>query len=63
MMSYILVLNNMTFFFDGGDCCLNQSESDYCFKGLEFCVKSEIGDSICQDYNRGRYLSPDDNIL
>ncbi len=42
----------MEFFFDGGDCCLNET-SKYCFKGVEICVESEIGDGICHDYNNG----------
>ncbi len=47
-------LNNWEHFFDGGDCCLNVTSSENCFKGLEFCIESEIGDGTCQDYNSGK---------
>ena len=48
-------LNTLDYFFDGGDCCLNETSST-CYKGVELCVKSEIGDGICQDYNNGKDL-------
>ncbi len=47
----------MEFFFDGGDCCLNET-SQHCFKGLKICIESEIGDGICQDYNNGKSSHP-----
>ena len=45
----------MVDFYDGGDCCLTGNEKT-CFKGVEFCKESEIGDGICQDYNAGNKI-------
>ncbi len=48
-------MNIFETYFDGGDCCLDDS-SPYCFKGLELCIESEIGDGVCQDYNHGKVI-------
>ncbi len=56
-----LELNTLECFYDGGDCCLDGTEST-CIKGIEFCIESEIGDGNCQDYNRGKNLKKINNV-
>ena len=47
-----LHLNNVDFFFDAGDCCLDKSEDNvFCIKSDRYCIQNEIGDGICQDHN------------
>ena len=60
------------YFFDIGDCCLDEEEikcrleEDYiecpqntCIRSNNFCIAEELGDGLCQDYNNGPYCDYD----
>ena len=47
-------LNIPEYFFDIGDCCLNNSLSDICVRSNMTCIAEELGDGKCQDYNNGK---------
>ena len=60
------------YFFDIGDCCLDEEEikcrleEDYiecpqntCILSNNFCIAEELGDGLCQDYNNGPYCDYD----
>ena len=49
-------LNIKDCYFDGGDCCLEESDMTKCddctcIQSDLTCVQEELGDGICQDYN------------
>ena len=70
-----LGFNNQEYFFDIGDCCLENPtcmsqtflstgrdlfcDEDICIKSNLFCVKEELGDGICQGHNNGPYCDHD----
>ena len=49
-----MTLNTPEYFFDIGDCCLNNSLSDICVRSNMTCIAEELGDGKCQDYNNGK---------
>ena len=62
--------NSANFFFDAGDCCLddpvcvgNATEipcpESPCILSNSFCIPEELGDGICQDHNNGPYCDMD----
>ena len=66
-----LNLNKDKYFFDIGDCCLDEEfkcrlGADYvdcpqnpCIQSNNFCIAEELGDGLCQDYNNGPYCDFD----
>ena len=66
-----LNLNKDKYFFDIGDCCLDEEfkcrlGADYvdcpqnsCIRSNNFCIAEELGDGLCQDYNNGPYCDFD----
>ena len=70
-----LGFNSKEYFFDIGDCCLENPicmsstflstasdpfcEADNCIKSNLFCVKEELGDGICQGHNNGPFCNHD----
>ena len=48
--------NSKFCYFDGGDCCLEESDTSKCndctcIPSNLTCIQDELGDGICQDYN------------
>ena len=70
-----LGFNTEEYYFDIGDCCLENAqcmsstlistktdgdcEEDICIQSNIFCVKEELGDGICQGHNNGEYCDHD----
>ena len=78
-----LIYNNVDYFFDYGDCCLEDpicqvliyGESwrghsitktkqidcpdNVCIRSENYCIKDQIGDGICQDYNNSPFCNYD----
>ena len=78
-----LIYNNVDYFFDYGDCCLEDpicqvliyGESwrghsitktkqidcpdNVCIRSDNYCIKDQIGDGICQDYNNSPFCNYD----
>ena len=66
-----LNFNKDKYFFDIGDCCLDEEmkcrfgadyvdcPQDPCIRSNNFCIAEELGDGLCQDYNNGPYCDYD----
>ena len=66
-----LIFNIDKYFFDIGDCCLDEEmkcrfgadyvdcPQDPCIRSNNFCIAEELGDGLCQDYNNGPYCDYD----
>ena len=52
------VFNNIDYFFDAGDCCMNEN-AENCIVSNFYCEEDTLGDGICQDYNNGPLCSYD----
>ena len=67
------MFNQDKYFFDIGDCCLNEDQlqcssldgnlgkcpEKTCIQSNNFCIPEELGDGICQNHNNGPYCDWD----